>query len=572
MSEEKRNDAQSDKGAGNDKGSKPASKPSTAGGARKSATPSQPAGSAQAKKPAASKTAAQTAPKASEPAQPTVDKSAAKSTASSASSTAPAKASAPTPESATSTTAGASSAKPTPASANTSASRTDKSGTSPSPTRAGGASGGVPPTGGHGNGRDRKSGGPALLVAIIALIVAIVAIIGAGWLWYRGEQKLASLDSRTDTVEQGMQSSVQKVVMPRLSKFDQRLESMSSNVTSSRDKQAKALSSMQESLKSVQARTAAMADQIDGNANRWELNQIESLLRAGNQRLQLFDDPQGARQALQLANEAIGRKGDPRLFNIRSEIVNEIAALRALPSPDIEGLSLSLAAMIKQVPGLPLASTVPGEYTQGGGGSQSGDGSNGDAAGAAGSDQDNAGDDGFSVDAFKSQFTQGWGHFKNSVSQALSGMLTIRREDGTQSALLPPDQVFFLNQNLQLELRTARLALLEQDTEAYRESLASAKQWLGDYYDTDASAVSSMSDQLDQMSNVKLDWDAPDISKSLSMLRDVMAQRAGGNGGGGGSTAGNGGSENANASGDNAAANTASDDSQSGTDAGQDGQ
>lgn len=352
----------------------------------------------------------------------------------------------------------------------------------------------------------------------MALIVAVVSIIGAGWLWYRGEQKLAAMDSRVGTVEQGIQSSVQKVVMPKLSEFDQRLSSLSNDLQSSNQnnqQQADRLASMQQSLKAAQTRTAELSDRIEGNAQRWDLNQIEALLRAASQRLQLYDDPVGARQALQFASDAIGRKGDPRLFEIRSEIVNEIAALRALPDPDVEGLSLDLAALVEQVPSLPLASSVPGEYAQGG---------DSDGGGDAGQSSDEAADDGMSVDKFKAQFTQGWGHFKDSVSNALSGMLTIRRADGTQSALLPPDQVFFLNQNLQLQLRTARLSLLEGDTESYRDSLKSAGQWLDDYYDTNAAPVSTMRERLSQMSNVKLDWKAPDISQSLSMLRDRMSQ------------------------------------------------
>lgn len=405
----------------------------------------------------------------------------------------------------------------------------------PRPAAAGSARPGAGGSADHGrtNKAERSgSGGRGTLIAVVALIVAIAALIGAGWLWYRGEQKLAALDSRVQTVEQGIQSSVQEVVMPRLSKFDQRLQSLSSDLESvqqNSQQQADRLGGMQKSLQDAQSQTAQLADRLEGNAQRWDVNQIEALLRAANQRLQLFEDPAGARQALQFASDAIGRKGDPRLFEIRSEIVNEIAALRALPQPDIEGLALDLAAMVKQVPDLPLASTVPGAYSQSGDASGGEPGGDGQANQQANQQADSAAEqstdsDGTTLDNVKSKLTQGWGQFQSSVGEALSGMMTIRRSDGTQSALLPPDQVFFLSQNLQLELRAARLALLEGDTDSYRESLGAARQWLDDYYDTGASQVSSMRERLDQISNVKLDWDAPDISQSLSMLRDRMRQ------------------------------------------------
>ncbi|MES1950152.1 uroporphyrin-III C-methyltransferase [Salinisphaera sp. S4-8] len=353
----------------------------------------------------------------------------------------------------------------------------------------------------------------------------------SGWLLYRGEQRLASADSRLDTVEKSVQSSVQDIVMPKLSRFDSRLQSLNSDLDdlgSRLDRRGQTISELQESLQTTQTQLAELSDARNDGANRLQLDQIESLLRVANQRVQLYDDPQGAARALEMASDAIARKNDPRLFDIRGEIANEIAALQALPSPDIEGLSLQLAALIEQVPNLPLASSVPGEYE------------NQEQA-----SQDADSDEGMSFDEFQSQFSQGWDHFKNSVGDALSGMLTIRRSDGTQRALLPPDQAFFLNQNLQLELRSARLALLERDTQNYRESLATAREWLADYYDTDAAPVSNMRERLDQMSNVKLDWDTPDISRSLVLLEQLKSRRGGA--GSGDSSAGSAGGESDNA-------------------------
>src|SRR5699024_520461 len=110
----------------------------------------------------------------------------------------------------------------------------------------------------------------------------------------------------------------------------------------------------------------------------------------------------------------------------------------------------------------------------------------------------------------------GWQHFVDSVGTALHSMVTVRRADGTQAALLPPDQVYFLTQNLMLELRAARLALLEGNSTLYRDSLSTAVGWLQQYFDTGAPAVKTMIDRLGQMQNVKLDWQAPDISGSLA--------------------------------------------------------
>jgi len=349
----------------------------------------------------------------------------------------------------------------------------------------------------------RSGGGGGWILGLLALLIAVVSIVVSGWLWYRGEQRLASVDSRLNTVEQGLQSNVQDVVMPRLSKLDERLQSLADTSK----QRSETLSSLQQELRSTQTRNARLAERLDGNGNRWALRQIESLLQAANQRLQLYNDPEAAKQALELASDAISDMGDPRLFEVRKQVVNEIAALDALPDPDIEGLSLKLNAMLEQVPDLPLASDVPTEYQQ-----------------------DESGNNGAADADSELDFSRGWQHFVDSVGQALSSMVTIRHDDGTQNALMPPDQVFFLTQNLQLELRSARLSLLERKTENYRESLASAREYLKQHYATGNSQVSSMLEQLKQMSNVKLDWQAPDISSSLGTLRDRLAQRSDNNG------------------------------------------
>ena len=506
MSEQKRNDAASGKDASKDKTTASAAKSeqaSASSGAKPaSGKASAPATDPKATEPNTSKTSKPAQPSSGsgkadthaatgKPGASSAAKSSSPSAGKSASSSVSSGSSAPTGQS----------ASPPRAGANTS--------TTPPRSASGGSAGGTPnrsapATGSGGNG------GATRIIAIAAVLVALVAIAMSGWVLYRGQGQLGTVDSRLDTVEKSLQSNVQDVIMPRIKRLDSRLQSLAGDV----EQQSKTLSSVQESVKQTQSRSAELANQLTGNRNRWQLNQIESLLQAANQRLQLYNDPEGARTALELANDAIGRKGDPRLFKLRGEIVNEIAALDALPDPDVEGMSLALSAMAEQVPDLPLASNVPAAYD------------NADDSGQQSGDQ--PGDDsGMSMDQFQAQFSQGWDHFVGSLGDALSGMLTIRRSDGTQRALLPPDQAFFLSQNLQLELRSARLALLERDTQNYRDSLASAGQWLENYYDTSAAPVSKMQERIGQMSNVKLDWDAPDISASLIQLRQMMSERAG---------------------------------------------
>lgn len=357
-----------------------------------------------------------------------------------------------------------------------------------------------PGTRGSGNGKPPSGGTGRSLLTIFALLVALVALVVAGWLWYRGQQRLAAFNERIDTVEVALESNVQDVVLPRLAQLQGRVESLSGTHAA----QQQTLAEIQDKLEETRLQLSGLSQRLEGGVRRWQLMQIEDLLLTANRRLQLYGDPGDARAALKLANAAVARLNDPRLFEVRSRIVDEIAALNALPDPDIEGLALALTALIEQVPTLPLASDVPDEYQP---------------ESAQGQGQGQTADT-------RIDLSSGWRHFVDSVGEALQSMVTIRRADGTQRALLPPEQVYFLTQNLILELQSARLALLEGNSEVYRASLSAAVDWLQQYYATGDPAVAAMIDRLRQMQNIKLDWQAPDISGSLTALRSYMQARS----------------------------------------------
>lgn len=334
----------------------------------------------------------------------------------------------------------------------------------------------------------RKRGRGAVVLALFALLIALASLLGAGALWYWGQMQVASLDQRTDTVERGLESNVQDVVLPRLQKLAQTQQQLQQTSQA----QARKLQQMHDDLTQSRVQLGEMTDKIEGGSRRWKLMEVEDLLLAASQRLQLYKDAGGAQQALNLASQSLRTLNDPRLFKIRENVVNEVAALDALPKPDIEGMALSLGSLINEVPQLPLADKVAEDY------------SNADAEQTLRLPE------------------APWQHFLSSVRKALSGMLTIRRDGGSYKPLMPPQQTFFLYQNLQLKLQAGRLALLQKKTGSYSETLGEAQKWLQTYFDTNDSAVAAAIQQLGQMQKIELDWDAPDISGSLTALRAYL--------------------------------------------------
>lgn len=328
---------------------------------------------------------------------------------------------------------------------------------------------------------------------VLALLLALAALAAAGWLGYHGERRLASHAERLDTVERGLESNVQGVLLPRLDKLQTRVATLEEGNAA----QADSLASLRERLDAARLRLSKLSDLVDGGRRRWRLFEVESLLLAANERLQLHRDAEGAKRALSLAGRRLGMLDDPRLFAVRERIVDEIAALEALPDPDIEGRALALTELLERVPDLPLASDVPDDYR-----------------GAGPAEE---------TPRFRER---PWRHFLSSLDEALEGMLTIRRTDETHRPLMPPEREFFLYQNLLLKLESARLALFRRDTASYRQALDSAREWLRTYFDHGDPRVTGALDTLKDMRNVELVWEAPDIGGSLTMLRDLLRREA----------------------------------------------
>ena len=335
---------------------------------------------------------------------------------------------------------------------------------------------------------EKKSGRGALILALLALLIALLSAGAVAAMWYFGQMRLSSVGERVTTVERGLESNVQDVVLPRV----QKLAAAQSNLQRSSENQHEKLKQLSSELTQSRVQLGELTDKVEGGLRRWKLLEIQGLLLTANERLLLNKDVEGAQQALELASDRLAALNDPRLFKVREQIVNELAALNALPKPDFEGMTLTLNNLIQQVPKLPLAKTVPSEFAMG---TNKKEGGSDDAP---------------------------WRHFLDSAGQALSNMVTIRRDKTAYKPLMPPEQKFFLVQNLQLKLQSARLSLLQRESQGFSQSLDEAGEWLRTFFDKNDPAVAGALKTVSQLKKVELAWDNPDISGSVESLKTYL--------------------------------------------------
>jgi uroporphyrin-3 C-methyltransferase len=343
---------------------------------------------------------------------------------------------------------------------------------------------------------------------LVLSIVAIVAVVAAGLYayqhWERLQQDLAAMDARINTAANQQQS-----LQASLGDATSALESQADALEQQRDVLAKQRLAVDEAKQAFVAQEQKLADEnlrlqereaelraavadvhrrVGRSGTQWIIAEVEYLLRIANHRVQLARDTETARAALEIADQRLRDTKDPGWAGVRTQVARDIAALAAFQPPDDAGMAARLSAMIEQIPSLKIdRATIGPERT---------------LPEAVARDP--------SERSWDTLLDDLWSGFKDSVR--------IRERGEPVQAMLPPEQQFFLYENLKLHLEAARLGLARRDQAFFRENLQSAKDGLGQYFVADGTS-GALRDGINSLLTVELQPDLPDLSQSLRALR-----------------------------------------------------
>jgi len=246
-------------------------------------------------------------------------------------------------------------------------------------------------------------------------------------------------------------------------------------------------------LDESQAALAKLDETVQGGRRRLQLLGVEQLLLIASDRAQLVGDLRGAVMAMSLAQERLGAIADPRLFEVRKALADERAALAAVASPDLAGVSLTLGGLLGRLATLPLKSELPEHY----------DPQAHDATPPGGTDR-------------ASQ------HLWHTLQAGASALFTVRRIDLPQERLFSVEQQGLIGHLLALKLENARAALWAGHAEAYRESLTEAAGWLTQYYRAQDPGVLATQAELERLKALDPHPPLPELGRSLGLLRAYL--------------------------------------------------
>ena len=318
----------------------------------------------------------------------------------------------------------------------------------------------------------------------LALIFATLALIASGYIWYTVLYENADLFT-TDIV----------------ASLD-RIESDTSQIQETLASDEKDIKTLKETQDTLRASLEKINTDLSRNRREWTLTETEQLLVIANNRLQLARDTHSSLAALRAADQQLQALASPKLLPVRRELAREIAQLESLDKTDISGITLRLVNMADTVDRLPLAVDIRSQdYAQ-----NKSPGKEGDARVAS---ADN-----------------GWRQTARSLWQDILSLVRVRNDADSQRPLLPPEQQYFLRENLRLMLNSAQQALLQGSIPTYQQNLKTASRLLKDYFDVSSPVVTAMQNDLTQLRSTKIVSDLPDISASLTTLRRLSGRRA----------------------------------------------
>ncbi len=332
--------------------------------------------------------------------------------------------------------------------------------------------------------------------AWIALL--LVLVVGGGLAWSLREQQ------RTDAGLAGRLQAIEATVGREgadLGELDKRwqdqlavaVEQMRARTEALGEQSGRAL----EQLDTVQAQLDEQGAELGrysaNDRGAWLLAEAQYLLRLANQRLVMAGDVAAAEALLGSADGILLELDDVRLHEARAALASDLAALRAVPRVDVEGVYLRLAALVDQagklvIFQLPKPEAQPGQVP---------------------------------ADNWQARLRQGY----EAALAKLSNYIVIRRRDVPMQALMDPQWEGLVRQNLRMLLEQAQVALLSGNQTLYRESLERALHWVGEFFQSDEAAARAMAREITQLADMTVASSLPDISGSLQALDAAMKQR-----------------------------------------------
>lgn len=328
-------------------------------------------------------------------------------------------------------------------------------------------------------------------LAGLALLVGLAGLATGGYSVWKLQQ--------LPTQEPVQIEDIQAANRQQLAQFDERNQQLATRLTQL--EQASTADQLGEQrrllaqLQSDQQRLSGRVEQVLGaSREQWQLAEAEHLLRMAMLRLSAMQDVNSAVSLVEEADLILRRQDDPGAYAARQKLLEGLEALRSLPELDRTGLFLQLGALGGQANQL---SALAPEFQLG------------------------------QVQP-ESQAESRWRQWLDELTR----YVRIDFDAGTDvKPLLAGQSLAQVRLALSLAIEQAQWAVLNGNTEVYRQSLAQAVRLIEDHFNEDNGQSRGLRDRIEALSGRQVSVTLPDLAPALQTLQAYVQKRQTGSNG-----------------------------------------
>ncbi|SFG90849.1 uroporphyrinogen-III C-methyltransferase [Neptunomonas qingdaonensis] len=336
----------------------------------------------------------------------------------------------------------------------------------------------------------------------LALIISIIALGGTGYQYWYSIQNQQNDSASIDNLKQEVSKAVADVnsqLTDTKSLVTSQVSSVNQNLTLLQSQSSKE----QQGIEELQTRLTESIQQVTAKQTNtrkdWLLAEVEYLLRLANQRILMENTSSGALSLLKSADKILKETEDVSIYAVRKTLASDIAALESVPTYDLEGSYLKLAALTEQISNLRLVpltdkNKLPSLIEE------------------------------ITPETMSETWSSGLKESWAKAVDKVEKLVVVQHRDEPIEPLLSPEQNYYLQQNLHLMLEQAQLALLQKNQIAFDRSLAKAEDWTSTYFEEKDATTQALLRGITELKALKISPEMPNISGSLNALKTYLKQ------------------------------------------------
>ena len=326
--------------------------------------------------------------------------------------------------------------------------------------------------------RRQGQGVSPMLVALVVL--GLLLAVYAHW-------RFGQFDERIDRLR-GQLTELRAVN----DQLDARLQTLAGDLESSRStwrSEVRGLREVPGQLDALSRSVEELRARTEAPQRAWVRAEALYLMELAERRLRLERDVETAIVALESADARLATLDDPAVREVRAKLALELAALRAVPVPDIADVLTRIGRLEDGVPTLPVIGMPASQARR--------DRPEAEAPGV---------------------FERAW----RRVRQAMRDLVSLRRIEPATARLVTQEEESLRRQHLELLLFGARVAAMQPDGAAYAQSLRAADVWLQQYFDTSKPEVEAAGKELAALELTIIEPPLPAVGEAGRLLQGVI--------------------------------------------------